>query len=52
VVIVYGLQVPVKAAYVSFNLESFLSTVQHLLTVVRLSLNCNIHVGTVCSDKI
>ena len=29
-VVVYGLQVPVKAADVSFNLASFLSIVQHL----------------------
>lgn len=33
-VIVYGLQVPVKAADVSFNLVSFLSIVQHLLTLL------------------
>jgi hypothetical protein len=52
VVIVYGLQVPVKAADVSFNLVSFLAIVQHVMTIVRLSLNCNVHVGTVCSDKI
>lgn len=34
VVVVYGLQVPVKAADVSFNLALFLSIVQHLLTLL------------------